>query len=92
MPHTELDMHHPQLAKRSPVIGAGVFGWLGEEVLYIDNKSGCYAPDTDSLFYVVEAFKFYGVPLSKNLKIDYFFLNLKTSDLFVFKYYFPLVN
>lgn len=72
LPHTELDMHHPQLAKRLPVIRAGVFGWSGKEVLYIDNKSGCYAPDSDSLYYVVEAFKFYGVPLSKNLKIDYF--------------------
>lgn len=43
------DFHHPQLAKRKPVIGAGIFGFSSNGITFINNKSGCYRPDPDSL-------------------------------------------
>ena len=72
LPHTSLDMHHPELAKRNPVIGAGVLGWNSGNVTFIDNKSGCYTPDAFSLAYVKQALQFWGVPLSNNLILDEF--------------------
>lgn len=72
LPHTDLDMHHPQLARRMPVVGAGLFGWTGNDVTYIDNKSGCYTPDSESLYYVSEAMKFYGVPFNAHFRFDNF--------------------
>jgi hypothetical protein len=72
LPHTTLDMHHPELARRKPVIGAGVLGWSGTDITCIDNKSGCYTPDTWSIWTVICALKFYSVPLNPHYKSDPF--------------------
>jgi len=65
----EGDIHHPQLAKRRPVIMAGVFGWSLDGVTFIDNKSGCYRPDPFYLDVVKYVLDFYGVPISMNFRM-----------------------
>ena len=69
----EGDIHHPQLAKRKPVIMAGVFGWSSEGLTFIDNKSGCYRPDPFHLNVVKYVLDFYGVPISMNFMMIEFF-------------------
>lgn len=67
------DFHHPQLAKRKPVIGAGVFGLSPSGITFINNKSGCYRPDPDSLNTVGFYLKIMNIPTDENFKFMPFF-------------------
>lgn len=67
------DLHHPQIAKRKIVYGAGVFGWSSEGMTYLDNKSGCYCPDENSLSQVKEFLEKMKVPFAPNFKLVNFY-------------------
>jgi hypothetical protein len=69
-PRPQSKMHHPELVNGRPVIAAGIFMLFNCKVLMINNESGHYMPDVDSVMYAKFAFQFWGIPLAENLKLD----------------------
>ncbi len=69
-PWPDSKMRHPELCRGEEVIWAGIFIMKDGKVISISNESGHYAPNSDSLYFVRMAFKFWEAPLSESLVTD----------------------
>lgn len=75
-PRPSGNIHHPELTHRKglkepkEVVAAGMIRILNREVVLINNESGHYHPEPESLVFAAQALKFWGIPRAKNLTIE----------------------
>ncbi len=67
-PRPESTINHPELVKNQDVIAAGMIKVHGGVVTCISNESGHYRPEPTSIGVATEAFRYWGIPLSEELK------------------------
>lgn len=68
-PRPESNIHHPELVNNKDVLAAGMFRINDKKITYIDNQSGHYAPEADSINYAIMAMQHWGIPL-ENLQVN----------------------
>ncbi len=60
LPRPQSNIHHPELVKGKQVIAAGIFKMFDGKIIMINNESGHYMPDMDSVYLAKMTFKILG--------------------------------
>lgn len=69
-PRPQSSISHPELVGNKAVIAAGMLEVKEGSIQCIDNQSGHYEPDGDSINFALIAFRYWNIPLSSELRID----------------------
>lgn len=63
-------MHHPELVHGKEVVAAGMMFVQNNKIIEIDNESGHYEPDEDSVSLALIALRLWNAPIFDELKLD----------------------